>query len=131
MQNSIYSDENRTTDAQFVERRRHVRLVPKDSTIVITTHIIGGLLNICKGGMAFEFYTNEFSLDEDTPCVHLGLFANESGLLIPDIHCKIVKIDTIIQDSVFLPLIRKKCSVAFIDLTAIQKERLKHLLATI
>lgn len=103
------------------ERRRHPRFLVKEGTLAINDQIVGPVINISLGGMAFEYYDNDM---QDAPDMDMGIFFSETGFLLTNLTSEAVYEETVDSSVSFLPLIRKRTSIKFVDLTPTQRQKL-------
>jgi hypothetical protein len=105
------------------DRRTFPRFRVKDGTLAINQTILGPVVDISLGGMAFEYYGNDLS---DNEYENMGFYFIDSEFLLTGIRSKTIK-DTVIEpNSGIMPIIRKRRSIQFIELTTEQRETIKR-----
>jgi len=107
---------------QIQERRRFPRFKVKDGTIAINKIILGPVVDISLGGMAFEYYNNYIENIEHS---EIGFYHIDSGFFMTGLPSKIIQDRIIEPNTGIIPIIRKRRSIEFQDLTSDQKSKLQ------
>ena len=114
------------------ERRKHVRVKPKDPTYVALRPRfakLGKLLDISQTGLCFQYMSESRSLDEEMAApvsVEIDLFISNNGYYLPSLPCRLVY-DTEIKPIKELPsgLEDRRCGVQFGRLVKKQSDELR------
>jgi len=107
---------------QIRERRSFPRFLVKDLTLAINQTVFGPVVDISLGGMAFEYYSDDF---KKTNHSKIGIYHMTSGFLISDVECKIIRDNVIEHREGIMPIIRKRCAVQFHQTSNEQEVQLK------
>ena len=108
------------------DRRSFQRFRVKEGVLVTSGHVLGPVLNLGLGGMCFEYFNGE-QLDSDP--MDVGIFFSEGRFLLSGIRSTTIYDTIVVSGQGFLPLIRKRRSIRFIDLTPAQRREIKKFLA--
>jgi len=107
---------------QIQERRSFPRFHVKDLTLAINKKVFGPVIDISLGGLAFEYYDNDFN-----EAVHstLGIYHMTSGVLISGVLYKIIRNNIIKHEASIMPIIKKRCAVQFQEASYEQQDLLR------
>ncbi len=125
---SIHDRLNRNTVMEPVEiahpqdRRCFPRFRVKDGTLAIKETILGPVVDISMGGMSFEYYGSDLNAKTDD----MGFYFIDSEFLLTGIRSKTIE-DTVVESNGgIVPIIRKRRSIQFLDLTREQRSTIKQ-----
>jgi hypothetical protein len=104
------------------ERRQHTRFHPKDGTMAVNHHVLGPIVNISMGGLAFR-YMNETTNKEISDI--LGIFLGSDNVLIEELTTKVISDKIVSSGSTFLQISTRQRSIQFTDLTKPQRIQLE------
>ncbi len=105
------------------DRRHFPRFRVKDGTLAINQTILGPVVDISLGGMSFEYYGSDL---EDNEMENMGFYFIDSEFLLTGIRSRTVQ-DTVVEpNGGIMPIIRKRRSIQFVDLTNKQRETIKR-----
>jgi len=108
------------------ERRLHTRFRPKDGTMAVSHHVLGPIINISMGGLAFR-YMNETTNKEVSDI--LGIFLGSDNILIEELTTKFISDKIVSSGSTFLQISTRQRSIQFIHLTKPQRIKLEDFIS--
>jgi len=103
------------------ERRQSTRFRPKDGTMAVNRHALGPVINISMGGLSFRYMGANTAKSIKNK---LGIFLGSENILIDKLPTKVVADKLISQGSSFLKTPTRECSLQFLELTPVQREKL-------
>ena len=105
------------------DRRTFPRFRVKDGTLAINQTILGPVVDISLGGMAFEYYGSDL---DDNELDDMGFYFIDSEFLLTGLRSKTIH-DTVVEENGgIMPIIRKRRSIQFVDLTSQQRDTIKR-----
>jgi len=107
---------------QTRDRRNYTRFLVKD-TIAISKRIIGPVVDISLGGMAFEYYNEDFK-EIEHPTIGIYYHA-ESGFRISEVQYKVIWDSIVHPQTAIMPLIKKRCAVQFQEVSNEQQDNFR------
>lgn len=103
------------------ERRQSTRFRPKDGTIAIDNYALGPVINISMGGLSFRYMGTNIAKSITNK---LGIFLGSENILIDKLPTRIVADKLISKGSLFLKTPTRECSLQFLELTPVQRNKL-------
>ena len=90
---------------------------------------IGALNDVGAKGLAFTYTLMEDykTLSSEATLVSIDLFLSENQFYLPGLRCE-VAYDTVVEGSLVPDMHLRRCGVKFCELTAMQKDQIRHFL---
>ena len=111
---------------KIFNKRQHERLAPDQNILVYSPEILGQVLDISKGGLAFAYRRDTAKINN--LFLDLDLMCNEEDFNMPTLFCKTIS-DVAIEDKSICPDGQlRRCSVEFRNLSDDQYHLLEKFL---
>lgn len=108
---------------EYCERRRYPRYQPSEGALATAKHVLGPIVDISLGGMAFEYFQDGANGSQASL---IGIMHPEQDFWLEQIPCRTVA-EQLVNSACFTPAaLRKRRRVAFRELTLDQQQKLEQ-----